>query len=173
MSHLLAFALGAFVWTLAEYALHRGLGHRRGLRNPFTMEHLKHHADPNYFAPSWKKAIAAALISCAVAPPLGLAFGGPGIAGAAGFVITYLAYEIIHRRLHTHPGSTRYGRWARSHHLFHHFSRPRLNHGVTTPLWDWVFGTLAVPDRLRLPRGWDGRSIRTPRRAQPGGSQVR
>ena len=27
-----------------------------------------------------------------------------------------------------------------------------MNHGVTTPLWDWVFGTLEVPDRVLVPR---------------------
>ena len=27
-----------------------------------------------------------------------------------------------------------------------------MNHGVTSPIWDLVFGTLEVPDRVRVPR---------------------
>ena len=137
--------LGALSWTLAEYALHRGFGHRKGARNAFSKEHLKHHATVTYFAPSWKKAIAAGAV-------FGIAFVAVGVAFAAGFASMYVAYEVVHRRLHTHAALTAYGRWARRHHLHHHFSRPRMNHGVTTPLWDWVFGTLEVPDRVLVPR---------------------
>jgi sterol desaturase/sphingolipid hydroxylase (fatty acid hydroxylase superfamily) len=148
---ILAFVLGAIAWTLAEYALHRGLGHRRGAKNAFSVEHLRHHATVTYFAPATKKVIAALLVLGAIAPPLGVAFEAEGIAGALGFVTMYATYEVIHRRLHTHAGTTRYGRWARRHHFHHHFSRPRMNHGVTTPIWDWVFGTLEVPERVQVP----------------------
>jgi sterol desaturase/sphingolipid hydroxylase (fatty acid hydroxylase superfamily) len=143
-----AFIAGAVVWTFAEYVLHRGLGHRRA-KNPFTVEHLRHHANPGYFAPSWKKAIAASSVLGLLAPPLFLAAGTVGLSGAVGFVLMYVVYEIIHRRLHTHPARTRYGEWCRRHHLHHHSRRARMNHGVTSPLWDWVFGTLEVPSRAR------------------------
>jgi sterol desaturase/sphingolipid hydroxylase (fatty acid hydroxylase superfamily) len=152
VSAIAAIFLGTLSWTLAEYALHRGLGHRRGAKNPFSVEHLKHHATVTWFAPTWKKAIAALAVLVGAAFPLQALFGAAGLVGAASFALTYVAYEVVHRRLHTHPGVTAYGRWARRHHLHHHFTRPRLNHGVTTPLWDWVFGTLEVPDLVRVPR---------------------
>ena len=45
-----------------------------------------------------------------------------------------------------------YGRWARRHHLHHHFASPKKNHGVTSPLWDWVFRTYAAPrPQLKIP----------------------
>lgn len=153
MSYLAAILLGALGWSASEYALHRGLGHRKGARNPFSVEHLKHHATLTWFAPTWKKALAAGVVLGVTAPPLGWAFGAAGLCGAASFVATYVAYEVLHRRLHTHPGSTRYGRWARRHHLHHHYSRPRLNHGVTSPLWDLVFRTLDVPATVQVPPG--------------------
>jgi sterol desaturase/sphingolipid hydroxylase (fatty acid hydroxylase superfamily) len=139
------FLLGVLAWTLAEYALHRGVGHRRGARNPFSREHVRHHATVTYFAPSWKKALIATGILALSAVIAGPAF-------AIGFATMYAAYEFVHRRLHTHAPLTRYGHWARRHHLHHHFCRPHLNHGVTTPLWDWVFGTLEVPQLVRVPR---------------------
>jgi len=29
---------------------------------------------------------------------------------------------------------------------------PHANHGVTSPVWDWVFGTLAAPAIIEVPR---------------------
>ncbi len=152
MSLIIAFLLGALAWTLTEYILHRGFGHRGGSRNPFTVEHLAHHADVSYFAPTRKKVLAAALIAITAGPVLYLLLATAGIAATLGYLVMYAGYEIVHRQLHVSAGRTRYGRWARRHHLYHHYSRPRLNHGVTTPIWDFVFRTLEVPDIVRVPR---------------------
>jgi hypothetical protein len=45
---------------------------------------------------------------------------------------------------------TAYGRWATRHHLYHHFAKPNKNHGVTTPLWDFIFGTYDAPKRMTI-----------------------
>ena len=152
MSFVLAFVLGALGWTLTEYTLHRGWGHKGGSKNIFSVEHLRHHAEVTYFAPAWKKFVAALAVFVVIAPLLVWAFGAVGAVGATGFVVMYLTYEFIHKRLHTHPPLTSYGRWARRHHLYHHFKRPQLNHGVTSPIWDFEFRTLEVPPKIRVPR---------------------
>ncbi len=150
---VLAAVLGAFTWSFLEYVIHRWLGHDRRFRgNPFGTEHLRHHIEGDYFAPSWKKAIFAVVVSAILSVPAVLLAGALGAAWVAGFVVFYGAYEVLHRREHTHAGIGPYGRWARRHHLHHHFSRPQLNHGVTSPLWDWVFGTLEVPQVVKVPR---------------------
>lgn len=154
-----ALLLGAFAWTFAEYALHRWLGHDPRLRpNPFASEHVRHHGEGNYFAPAWKKAASAAAVAAGLLVPAAAVAGrGAGLAFVAGFVGTYLAYEVVHRRQHTHPGFGPYGRWMRRHHFHHHFTNPRVNHGVTTPLWDFAFGTyrpagfIRVPAKLQMP----------------------
>ena len=82
--------------------------------------------------------------------------GAIGAAWIAGLLAFYGVYEVFHRREHTHAGVGRYGRWARAHHFHHHFVDPRSNHGVTSPLWDHVFGTyqatgvIPVPPRLAM-----------------------
>jgi sterol desaturase/sphingolipid hydroxylase (fatty acid hydroxylase superfamily) len=63
----------------------------------------------------------------------------------------YLAYEWVHRRAHTHRGVGAYGRFLRRHHFHHHFGNPRVNHGVTSPVWDVVLGTFETPERIRVP----------------------
>ena len=144
---------GAFTWTLLEYLIHRFAGHDRRLRgNPFGVEHVRHHIEGDYFAPSYKKAIVALVAIAALSAPLMLALGGPtGAAFIVGLVGCYGVYEVIHRRLHVSAGFGAYGRWARRHHFTHHFASARVNHGVTTPLWDFVFGTYQAPAHITVP----------------------
>lgn len=144
---------GVFLWSIAEYALHRVLGHdARTMPNAFGTEHTRHHSEGDYFAPTWKKALVAAfavpllgaLAALLVGPWLGVGF-------ALAFVSTYGAYEWLHRRMHTHRGIGAYGRFVRRHHFHHHFGNPRANHGVTSPLWDLAFGTFEASGRIRVP----------------------
>lgn len=150
---VLAFLAGAFAWTLAEYVLHRVVFHELSHAALGAREHRKHHAEPDYFAPAWQKALAALSVSGLLLPGIALAAGAAiGVAFTAGFIAMYVDYEVLHRRCHTHPPRSAYGRWRRRNHFAHHFADPRRAHGVTTPLWDHVFGTALRVDRVRVPR---------------------
>jgi len=155
---LVSALLGAFGWTFLEYVIHRWMGHDRRLRwTPFGKEHLRHHVEGGYFAPAWKKLVAAAVTSTLLSGPAILLAGAPsGLAFVAGLMAMYGAYEVLHRLEHVREGMGAYGRWARRHHFTHHYVDARCNHGVTSPLWDLVFGTyrrppeeITVPARLR------------------------
>jgi sterol desaturase/sphingolipid hydroxylase (fatty acid hydroxylase superfamily) len=153
MSLALAVLAGALLWTLAEYLLHRFVFHEMPGEALGAREHRMHHADPSWFAP-WTQKAAAALAVTALILPLAWLAAGPAVAVAltAGFTGMYLAYEVLHRRVHTHPPRGPYGRWRRRHHFAHHFTDPRRAHGVTSPLWDHVFGTTLPAARVRVPR---------------------
>ncbi len=151
VAHLLAALLGGAAWTLAEYLMHRFDGHEMKGRTHFSRQHLKHHADILWFAPTAEKVRAAAIVGPALG---GVGFwlvGAPGLTFAAGFLVVYAAYEVLHRRIHTHAPRTACGRWACRHHLYHHFKSPRANHGVTVPVWDWVFRTIEPVGQLKVP----------------------
>lgn len=145
--------IGIVLWSCLEYALHHWLGHLGRGKNHFSREHLLHHAQVHYFAPDWQKGLIALVVS-AVLTPCFTAFRGlwTGLGLAAGFVGMYLIYEILHRRAHTHPPKNRYGAWLRKHHFAHHFSYPKQNHGVTSSVWDHLFGTFRAVDHVRVPR---------------------
>ena len=143
---------GVLTWSLLEYLIHRFLGHQHR-RNPFAVEHIRHHAEGNYFAPTWKKFGVAIGAAALILPPAMLCLGSvTGGAYVAGFIGFYGVYEFLHRREHTHAGIGPYGRWARRHHFTHHFVDARFNHGVTSPLWDLVFGTYKKPTVIQVPR---------------------
>jgi sterol desaturase/sphingolipid hydroxylase (fatty acid hydroxylase superfamily) len=145
---------GAFTWTFFEYVIHRWLGHdRRYRRSPFGLEHVRHHIEGGYFSPSWKKVIAGAIAAAVVIGPAMLALGVTvGAAYVAGLIGFYGLYEVVHRLDHVHPGLGPYGRWSRRHHFAHHFTDARKNHGVTSPLWDLVFGTYLRAGRIIVPQ---------------------
>jgi sterol desaturase/sphingolipid hydroxylase (fatty acid hydroxylase superfamily) len=153
VASLLAAGLGAVGWTLLEYVLHRFVFHGASATRLGAKEHRRHHAQVDYFAPWWKKALAA-LAATAVTLPLAIVAEGAtiGLSFTAGFIGMYLLYEVLHRRAHTHPPTGAYGRWRRRNHFAHHFVDPRRGQGVTTPVWDRVFGTRLPVERVPVPR---------------------
>lgn len=143
---------GALVWSLAEYLLHRFAGHWPKGKIEFSREHLAHHAAPTYFTPTRKKARTATVAMALMALPATALLGaGPGAAALVGFFAAYVGYELTHRLIHVRRPLGAYGRLIRRHHLHHHFAAPRMNHGVTSPIWDLVFGTYERPARVRVP----------------------
>ena len=152
MIFALYFLMGVIGWTLCEYVLHRYVGHSKKRVSGFTQEHRSHHSAGDYFMPHLKKV----RISLQVLLPLTLLsiliLGGEAGSGfALGFALFFVVYEVLHKRAHTHAPRTAYGRWLRRHHFSHHFSAPRKNFGVTTPIWDVVFRSYTPTGLIKLP----------------------
>ena len=59
----------------------------------------------------------------------------------AGLVAGYVWYDLTHYYLHHAVPRTAVGKWMRKYHLVHHFQTPGVRYGITSPLWDHVFGT--------------------------------
>jgi sterol desaturase/sphingolipid hydroxylase (fatty acid hydroxylase superfamily) len=149
---LVAFLAGAFAWTLTEYTLHRFVFHFRP-RNTWQervsfLFHGVHHAQPR----SKTRLVMPPVVSI----PLALVFYGlyylvvGVVLGAdhwvsplfSGFTGGYLVYDMFHYAMHHVPMRRGVLRWLRRHHMFHHTQTPNLRFGVSSPLWDFVFGTL-------------------------------
>lgn len=147
---ILAAALGYAIWTLIEYFGHRYLFHAEfpgewGARIHFLI-HGVHHDHPNdplrlVMPPLLSGPIM--LIALVVAWLLfGLPFGYPVLMG---FILGYLAYDMVHYYVHHATPTTRLGRYLRQTHMLHHFRDPESYYGVSAPYWDNVFGTRHVP----------------------------
>jgi len=144
------FAAGLLVWTMIEYLLHRLAFHG-------FAPHSEHHANPTdpvfIVAPWWLSlpctAVLLALFSLAARS------WTMGASMVAGVIAGYLAYEAIHLRIHSPAAGGAVLRALRKHHYYHHFASDRVCFGVTSPLWDWVFGS--VPSSAAEPetRGGD------------------
>ena len=145
------FFFGLFFWTLAEYLLHRFVFHYKP-RTPtqekiFYLFHGIHHHQPQCKT----RLVMPPVVSIPMASVFfglfyllfGVVLGVPYWAGfiISGFLIGYLAYDITHYA--THHWSMRNGIWKmlKRHHMRHHYKTPNQRFGVSSPLWDFVFGT--------------------------------
>jgi sterol desaturase/sphingolipid hydroxylase (fatty acid hydroxylase superfamily) len=146
----LAFAM----WSLSEYLLHRFVMHELKGKGMASREHLRHHAQADSVLESWYYAWAGVLVVGTGLGALASAVLGPiGICLGAGWVAAYGTYDWVHWRAHRRPVANGYEAWLRRHHFHHHFGHPMMNHGVTSPVWDMVFGTYEkVEGPLRVPR---------------------
>jgi dihydroceramide fatty acyl 2-hydroxylase len=138
---------GLGLWTLTEYWLHRLLFHwepsfRYGDRLHFII-HGVHHDHPNdrmrlVMPPALSIPLAAVFYAGFV-----LVFGTPAAFSLfAGLLLGYLAYDYTHYHVHHHTPRTKLGKRLREQHMRHHFQDHRYGYGVSSPLWDVVFGTL-------------------------------
>jgi sterol desaturase/sphingolipid hydroxylase (fatty acid hydroxylase superfamily) len=138
---------GLVLWTLAEYWLHRKVFHWEpdhpiGSRMHFII-HGVHHDHPNdkmrlVMPPG--ASIPLALLFFAV---FWLILGSPTAYPIfAGFLVGYLMYDYMHYYLHHFVPKSDVGKRLREQHMRHHFQDHRYGYGVSSPIWDVVFGTL-------------------------------
>jgi sterol desaturase/sphingolipid hydroxylase (fatty acid hydroxylase superfamily) len=141
---------GFFIWTFAEYVLHRFVFHFSP-RKPWQerlsfLFHGVHHAQP--------RSKTRLVMPPAVSIPLGLLFyglfylvgtalgGGHWIAPLfGGFILGYLIYDLSHYAMHHLSVPGNYFKLIRRHHMRHHAVTPDQRFGVSNLLWDYVFGT--------------------------------
>ncbi|WVF65915.1 hypothetical protein IAT40_000653 [Kwoniella sp. CBS 6097] len=150
-SFLACFAFGVFVWTLLEYTLHRFLFHLdyylpdaqwaitlhfllHGVHHYLPMDRLRLVMPPLLFfvleTPFTK--LAHLLFPKAVAN---------GIISGSFFM--YVMYDMGHYALH-HTKLPAYLAEMKRYHLAHHYKNFELGFGVTSKIWDYVFGTMLV-----------------------------
>jgi sterol desaturase/sphingolipid hydroxylase (fatty acid hydroxylase superfamily) len=147
----LAFLIGVFLWTLAEYMLHRYLfhysAHTPWQERMIFLLHGVHHAQPmiktRLVMPPAVSVPFAALFYALFWLILGVLLGAPAWVAPlfAGFLTGYIAYDMTHYALHHLKARTGYYAFLRRHHMRHHQVVPVGRFGVSSPLWDRVFGT--------------------------------
>jgi 4-hydroxysphinganine ceramide fatty acyl 2-hydroxylase len=139
------FLLGVLTWTLVEYIIHRYVFHYEpktalGKRLHYII-HGVHHDYPNdarrlVMPPSIS--IPLAILFWAL---FAIALGRFAPALSAGFGFGYVCYDSIHYAIH-HFGMKRgVSRWLKQYHLRHHYKDDHVGYGISSPLWDYVFGT--------------------------------
>ena len=137
-----AYAAGLAGWTLIEYLLHRIFFHHAPV---LARIHELHHDSPQDLigTPAWVSALIGVFF---VAGPLCAALGfNVGSAATAGLVTGYLWYVFVHYAIHHwRPRRNSYLYRARLRHARHHHQSDGGNFGVTTGVWDHVFGTALV-----------------------------
>jgi len=140
------FAGGLFLWTIVEYIMHRWVFHyipksKWGLRLHFIF-HGVHHDYPN----DRLRLVLPPSVSIPLA--IGFYFLFRALVGEAylyafypGFVFGYLCYDISHYAFHHLNFKNSLWMKLKKHHMLHHYSDDTKGYGVSSALWDKVFGS--------------------------------
>ena len=140
-------AAGLLLWTLLEYCFHRFLLHARfhnpSLNGIVNSQHLRHHEAPRDQDQILVQ-LPFALVTSAVLYALFWAvtrdiFAASGV--ISGIWLGFLYYEAVHYRVHLSLSHSPILQQQRRAHFYHHFLNSEKCFGVTSPLWDYVFGT--------------------------------
>jgi sterol desaturase/sphingolipid hydroxylase (fatty acid hydroxylase superfamily) len=137
---------GLLGWTVIEYWLHRVLFHHAPIL--WRIHDLHHHSPQELIGtPAWASVVVAVIV---FASPSWAALGFDlGTAATAGLATGYLWYVFVHYATHHwQPRRNSYLYRARLRHARHHHLSQDGNFGVTTALWDHVFGTALMSNRL-------------------------
>jgi sterol desaturase/sphingolipid hydroxylase (fatty acid hydroxylase superfamily) len=144
---LVLFASGWLFWTLVEYWLHRTFFHwvpdgKWGERMHFLV-HGVHHTWPKDKYRLVMPPMVSVFLFWLFLGLFLVALGKTYAWGFhAGFAIGYMTYDLTHYYIHHNNPKWKSGLALKKHHMLHHFKTPDSKFGVSTRLWDRVFGTL-------------------------------
>ena len=141
------FITGLIVWTLVEYVMHRFLFHYMPADKPWAQRlHFIFHGVHHDYPSDAKRLV----LPPSVSIPLALAFYFMfnailpvnyiyGFFPA--FLIGYLFYDESHYAIHHFNFKGKIWKKIKQHHMLHHYSDPAKGYGVSSPLWDKIFGS--------------------------------
>jgi sterol desaturase/sphingolipid hydroxylase (fatty acid hydroxylase superfamily) len=145
LSIALLFFCGIFFWTFFEYLMHRFVFHWAS-DNPMIQRisyvmHGNHHEFPRdkqrLFMPPVPSLIIASIVFILMYAVMGINV----FAFFPGFMLGYLLYGSMHYAIHAWNPPFKWMKpiW-RNHHL-HHYKSDEKGFGVSTHIWDKIFGT--------------------------------
>lgn len=148
--------LGLAATPLLEYGWHAWIAHGKGSGDPSRAAHLEHHRTAHTEGDPWAEmrenagrvAGTAAIVGAVLAPVLGPSRSFPL---AAGLGVGYVAITLAHARMHVRAPRGAAEEWMWRFHFHHHYADARVNFGLTSPVFDYVFGTAVAPDEVVLP----------------------
>jgi sterol desaturase/sphingolipid hydroxylase (fatty acid hydroxylase superfamily) len=145
------YAGGLFLWTLAEYLLHRFLFHFEPtgatLQRAWYLIHGVHHEQPQCKTRLVMPPILSIPLALVHYALFYFVFGV--LLGArqwvyplfAGLLTGYLVYDMTHYATHHLTMKWGFLKFLKRYHLLHHYKTPDDRYGISSPLWDFVFGT--------------------------------
>lgn len=143
---VLTFLSGMAFWTFFEYMAHRYIFHWVS-ENPRIQKfayvlHGNHHVYPRDRQRLFMPPVPSLLISSLILGIMYLIAGSYAFMFFPGFIIGYLTYGTIHYAIHAWNPPFKWMKplW-RNHHL-HHYKDDHHGFGVSSTIWDHVFGTM-------------------------------
>lgn len=155
---LMLFLAGMFFFTFVEYLMHRYLYHipatsERKKNLAYTM-HGVHHDFPKDKSRLAMPPVLSLLIATVLFIIYRAVLGDLVFGFLAGFLVGYSAYLAIHYSVHAFRVPNNFLKILWHHHSIHHYREPDRAFGVSSPLWDHVFGTMPRKAPVERKKGY-------------------
>ena len=154
----LVFFLGGIVlFTFVEYAMHRYLYHipaetEKRKRFQYVI-HGVHHDHPRDKTRLAMPPLLSAFLAVLFISLFRLTIGENGYAFGGGFLFGYSSYLLAHYAIHMYKQPKNFLGIIWKHHNLHHFVGDDGAFGVSTPFWDYIFGTMPKEPRRKEAQG--------------------
>ena len=142
---ILLFFGGVFFWTFFEYVIHRFLFHWAS-DNPHMQRiayvmHGNHHEFPRDKQRLFMPPVPSLIISSLIFLLMYAAIQKNAIVFFPGFILGYLLYGSMHYAIHTWAPPFKWMKPIWRNHYLHHYKNDQKGFGVSSHIWDLVFGT--------------------------------
>ena len=147
--------VGIALWSFTEYTLHRYVFHyepKTPLEQRITfLFHGVHHEqpqDPSRLVMPLPVSIPLSFLFYGIFYGVSVLLNVPQWVNPlmSGFLIGYLVYDLTHYATHHFAMRTGYWKFIKRYHMEHHFKTPDARFGVSSPMWDYVFGTRGLDE---------------------------
>jgi hypothetical protein len=142
---LILFVSGLLSVTLIEYVVHRWLFHQVPKNHGDQMVHFIMHGYHHDFPNDTKRLVfplSFMLPTSALFASLSwVVVGSDWLQLFGGIATGYMLYDWVHYYTHHFRPKRGLGQWLMKYHILHHHDSPNHRFGITSPLWDLIFGT--------------------------------
>lgn len=143
---LLYFLMGLGVWTITEYVLHRYIFHYHPTSSWGQRLHFIFHGVHHDYPRDKKRLVMPPSASIPLATLFYLLFSlaldkVQLHAFFPGFLLGYLVYDMMHYAMHHYNFKSGIMKRIKQHHMLHHYQDPSKGYGVSSSLWDVIFGS--------------------------------
>jgi 4-hydroxysphinganine ceramide fatty acyl 2-hydroxylase len=140
------FMLGWLIFSLMEYSAHRFVFHmdtdtpvKERIQYTFHGNHHEYPKDKERLA---MPPIVSLFIASFLFFVFKLIFGQFVFGVVAGMLFGYALYLFVHYAVHAYAPHKNFLKQLWIHHSIHHYKDPNVAYGVSSPLWDYILGTM-------------------------------
>ncbi len=140
------FVLGFIVFTWVEYIVHRYVFHIKPISAARAKFQYTIHGIHHEYPKDKDRLAMPPLLSVTISTILLLLFrvvmGDFAFAFLPGFLVGYAAYLGVHYMVHAFAPPKNFFRLLWVNHGTHHYKNGEMIYGVSSPLWDYIYGTM-------------------------------
>lgn len=145
------FFFGFFSFTWVEYMVHRYIYHIATYSEFRKRFQYKAHGVHHEFPKDKDRLAMPPLLSITISTILLLVFrlvmGDFTFAFLPGFLVGYAFYLSVHYMVHVYQPPKSFLKFLWVNHSVHHYKNGEVVFGVSSPLWDYVYGTMRLKDQ--------------------------